>query len=78
MGAVTARFRVKDVTDKNGQLKVVLRAKTQAEGANTENPILFPDAECPEQLIHMQFISSAVSGIFSKNADVTVQITGPA
>jgi hypothetical protein len=78
MATVTARFNVKNIEDKNGQMKVTLRAKTQAEGANTENPILFPDAECPEQLLHLKLISSAVSGIFTKYGDVTVAITGPA
>ncbi len=71
--SVQARFVVKNVTDKNGQMSLVLRAKTQAEGANTENPILFPDAECPEQLITLKFLNNATNAaIFLPQKDVLV------
>ncbi len=76
--SVQARFVVKDVTDKNDQMNVVLRAKTQAEGVNTENPILFPDAECPEQLIELKFKNNATNrAIFIKLADVLVTFAVP-
>ena len=79
MATITARFVVKDVTDENGQMRVVLRAKTQAEGANTENPVLFPDAECPEEQIRLKLIASATNaGIFLKTRDVLVNFNGPA
>ena len=71
--SVQARFVVKNIEDKNGQLGVVLRAKTQTEGANTENPILFPDAECPEQLITLKFLNNATNAaIFIPTRDVLV------
>ncbi len=71
--SVQARFVVKDLTDKNGQMSLVLRAKTQAEGVNTENPILFPDAECQEQLIELKFLNNATNAaIFIPKRDVLV------
>ncbi len=71
--SVQARFVVKNVTDKNDQMTLVLRAKTQAEGVNTENPILFPDAECPEQLIQLKFLNNATNrAVFVPFRDVLV------
>lgn len=71
--SIQARFVVKNVTDKNGQITTVLRAKTQAEGANTENPILFPDAECPEQLIQLKLLNNTTNAaIFLNQKDVLV------
>jgi len=78
MANVTGRFVVKDVTDEGGQTRVVLRAKAQSEGANSENPTLFPDAEAPEEVIRLKLISGAVTGIFVKNKDVLVNFNGPA
>jgi len=79
MANITARFVVKDVKDESGQMRVTLRAKSQAEGANTENPILFPDAEVPEQLIHMKLLNNTTNaGIFLKTRDVLVNFNGPA
>jgi hypothetical protein len=78
MANVTARFVVKDIQDEGLINRITLRAKSQAEGANTENPILFPDASVPEELIHIRMIASAVTGIFVKGSDVLVNFNGPA
>jgi len=79
MATATARFVVKNLEDDGNQIRVLMRAKTQAEGANTENPILFPDAECPEQLVHLKLNSNTTNNaLFAKGNDVTALFTGPA
>lgn len=79
MANINTRFVVKEVTDEGGQLRIALRAKTQDEGANTENPVIFPDAECPEQLIQLKVLNNTTNaGIFQKNKDVVVNFNGPA
>jgi len=77
MATIRSRFLVVSKTSRKSVDDLVLRATKQSDAANTENPVLWRDADSPNCEIHLRIFRDQAVPIFFKGKEVYVDFTGP-
>ncbi len=74
--AIRARFIVVNIESRDGVSDIQLRATRQTDHANSENPILFTEAESEQNTIHLRLKrgqnATPTGTTFSKGKEVYV------